>query len=480
MVTPEEYHRRSPRMSSSRQAKIRTYYQDTPETQVTSPTYSTSEAIQRSYPNGNSKMDIIRSDLNVKFGGADEGSKGVVPEPKVSSSSSNQGKMKCKRSTCFLWGVVICLVLVAVILTVVFLTVGKDVWGILDSSGDPDRADFVPVSPVAPTPPLASPVQAPSTNTGVPAPVAPIFQPVTPTRQPDEPVAPVPPTPAPTAPTLAPVVPTLAPTGTPTSSPTKTPTTSPTANPTASPTAAPTVDLRTELLDFLFTQNVFVSDQDRANPSSLAATWMAEEARVNGQESMLTSDPEKVVQRFALLTLDFGLQGAVPEQENDTNNDDATGTFLDPFAGSGRRRRRHHRRRTQEQSYVPGVSPILAQANMDECSWPDVTCIDNRVTELRLGSKALPGTIPSELGYLTNLKGLDISQNQLQGSIPESLYGILSLERLFLYQNQLSGSISPNIGNLWNLTHIHLSHNELTGSIPETMASDATIRPYCK
>ena len=39
----------------------------------------------------------------------------------------------------------------------------------------------------------------------------------------------------------------------------------------------------------------------------------------------------------------------------------------------------------------------------------------------------MTGTLPSELGLLTSLTALMLSQNQLQGSIPDTLYDLTDL-----------------------------------------------------
>ena len=45
----------------------------------------------------------------------------------------------------------------------------------------------------------------------------------------------------------------------------------------------------------------------------------------------------------------------------------------------------------------------------------------------------------------------------------------MNLSSLFLPGNQLTGSIPPDIGNLTNLTSLDLSDNQLTGEIPESI-----------
>ena len=60
---------------------------------------------------------------------------------------------------------------------------------------------------------------------------------------------------------------------------------------------------------------------------------------------------------------------------------------------------------------------------------------------------------------LSNLEGLDLSNNQLSGSIPSSLGNLSNLEGLDLSNNQLSGSIPSSLGNLSKLEEFHVSGN---------------------
>jgi len=215
-------------------------------------------------------------------------------------------------------------------------------------------------------------------------------------------------------------------------------TASSTASPTAAPpTLSPTFSLRTEVTSFLSANGVVIDDSNTA--SSQAVTALVEE-----NESLDTSDPEKFVQRFAMFALSFGVQGSVDQR------------FLQTTSPLG----------------LPGV---------DECSWSGVTCTNGTVTEIRSGSRGFSGSIPSEIGLLTALTYLDLSQNQIGGSIPEELYSLTDLEMLFLYKNQLSGSISSSAGNWWNLRDMHLSHNQLTGSIPSNLGpSSSQFRSFRK
>ena len=85
-------------------------------------------------------------------------------------------------------------------------------------------------------------------------------------------------------------------------------------------------------------------------------------------------------------------------------------------------------------------------------SWDGITMsgTPSRVTELDLSSESLTGSMPAELGSLTELTKLDLSANSLTGEIPREL------------------------GRLSNLTEARLSGNSLTGCIPIGLKEVAT------
>ena len=99
--------------------------------------------------------------------------------------------------------------------------------------------------------------------------------------------------------------------------------------------------------------------------------------------------------------------------------------------------------------------------------WHGVSTDSNgRVIRLALQDNNLTGTLPAELGGLSNLTELVLYNNHLTGEIPPELGGLSNLTALSLYANQLTGEIPPELGRMYNLTGLALNYNRLRGEIP--------------
>lgn len=91
----------------------------------------------------------------------------------------------------------------------------------------------------------------------------------------------------------------------------------------------------------------------------------------------------------------------------------------------------------------------------DPCdnSWYGIRCnkVNDTVTAVELGTNNLTGSIPGELGNLTQLKILDLRNNHLTGNIPVNFGSLTHLTVLDLSSNQLTGNIPAQLGNLTHL-----------------------------
>ncbi|GJY53380.1 kinase RLK-Pelle-LRR-XI-1 family protein [Tanacetum coccineum] len=87
------------------------------------------------------------------------------------------------------------------------------------------------------------------------------------------------------------------------------------------------------------------------------------------------------------------------------------------------------------------------------------------VTTILLGTNKLNGSIPQELSNLQNLEVLNLGDNDLGGQIPSSFGNLRALKFLNLGMNHISGPIPLNTTNLKYLEHIDLSKNHMTGVV---------------
>ena len=199
------------------------------------------------------------------------------------------------------------------------------------------------------------------------------------------------------------------------------------------------------LQDFLFEE--YAVDTTSTTSNMLAIEWLAQEATGEQQTQTVLQLNQKLVQRFALLSLDFALQNG--------NN------------------------------LLQGNKPLNARFGIDACQWNGIVCNndddDNNtmISEINWSYQQQEGVISKEIRLLSSsLVKLDLSNNNLQGTIPEEIYKLTNIQKLYLFKNNLTGTISSQIGNLDSITHFHLSHNNLIGNIPNELKSDNNgIRP---
>ena len=102
------------------------------------------------------------------------------------------------------------------------------------------------------------------------------------------------------------------------------------------------------------------------------------------------------------------------------------------------------------------------------CTWKGVTCdsSNSRVTHLHLNYKRLKGCITPEIGNLSFLVSLDLSENYFHGTVPKDIcrYNNLPrLEELQLSRNNLEGEIPVSLVECPQLEILDLSTNNFSG-----------------
>ncbi|KAI4329011.1 hypothetical protein L6164_021318 [Bauhinia variegata] len=147
--------------------------------------------------------------------------------------------------------------------------------------------------------------------------------------------------------------------------------------------------------------------------------------------------------------------------------------------------------------------PQLGWNGDDPCgqNWRGITCSGNRITEIKLPSIGLAGSLGYQLQTLQSLTILDLSNNNLGNDIPYqlppnvtqlnlannnfasgvpySLSDMTSLTNLNLSHNQLQGQLNVMFTKLSSLSILDLSFNSIAGDLPQSISSLSNIKTMC-
>lgn len=122
------------------------------------------------------------------------------------------------------------------------------------------------------------------------------------------------------------------------------------------------------------------------------------------------------------------------------------------------------------------IQQILINGNKISGSIPTEIGKLSNLRVLAIADNALTGTIPDTIGGLHNMTGLDVSGNNLSGEIPSLLVANLTqLSFLDLSQNELEGSIPESFENMRNIAILDLSYNKFSGMIPKQLVSLSSL-----
>ncbi|KAL3929375.1 MAG: hypothetical protein SGBAC_012240 [Bacillariaceae sp.] len=106
------------------------------------------------------------------------------------------------------------------------------------------------------------------------------------------------------------------------------------------------------------------------------------------------------------------------------------------------------------------------------------SCSDNLVSGMDLSTFNLVGTVPTEIGLLTDLVSLRTSDNPITGTIPSEIGSLSSLEHLSLSATFMAGSIPTEVARMTSLTYLSLHDTVLTGAIPALPTSIVYFYAY--
>ena len=162
-----------------------------------------------------------------------------------------------------------------------------------------------------------------------------------------------------------------------------------------------------ELLPDFSTQAI---EQDPTGPQAQAAQWLTLDNNFPRYADGI------LLQRFALATIFFATDG--PNWTNRTG-------WLDPT---------------------------------DDCNWFDSLapfgqdiCLNTRRTTLNLADNNLVGTLPPEIGILSDLEYLVLYQNRIGGQLPSEIGLLTALRTFIVFSNPWTGTIPRTVGLMTEL-----------------------------
>merc|ERR1711907_466162 len=95
-----------------------------------------------------------------------------------------------------------------------------------------------------------------------------------------------------------------------------------------------------------------------------------------------------------------------------------------------------------------------------------------------LDGNQITGTIPTEIGLMTDLASFSIANSTLSGTIPDEIGNLHQLRRLWLFNNKLTGSIPQALNKLELLEVVELRGNKFVGDMPQGVCSSVVNSDY--
>ena len=89
----------------------------------------------------------------------------------------------------------------------------------------------------------------------------------------------------------------------------------------------------------------------------------------------------------------------------------------------------------------------------------------NQLETFLVDQNMIGGTLPSELGLLTNVERLSLYENNIQGTIPTELGLLESVKDFWLGDNMLQGTLPAELGQLRRLEYFSIPNNEFAGTL---------------
>ncbi|KAJ0601751.1 putative protein kinase RLK-Pelle-LRR-XI-1 family [Helianthus annuus] len=122
-------------------------------------------------------------------------------------------------------------------------------------------------------------------------------------------------------------------------------------------------------------------------------------------------------------------------------------------------------------SSFPNLVSLLIENCGVEGSIPEQIGFLSDLNYLSLWGNRLSGNLPVSLTNLTHLENLDLSYNHFSGDLPHSFTNLIRLKTLYLDSNSFSGEFPALLTNLIHLESLSLSTNNFSGELPVSLTN---------
>jgi len=111
-------------------------------------------------------------------------------------------------------------------------------------------------------------------------------------------------------------------------------------------------------------------------------------------------------------------------------------------------------------------------SNESVSTWHGVTVAGNKVTKLDFYDNNLTGTLPPEIGDLTDLQYLSFFiGNSINGTLPPEVGNLTELRVLSFEYNNFTGEIPASYANLTKLRGFWFNNNQLSENVPDFLST---------
>lgn len=224
-------------------------------------------------------------------------------------------------------------------------------------------------------------------------------------------------------------------------------------------------------------------------PQYLALDWI-----LNEDSGAIKYSQERIIQRYALATIYFSMKGQQwifndgwlsekDECEWYTSNFQAVPICNEKGKFSSLQLSFNNLQGTipPEIGFLKDLDTIQLDGGpveFIEGSLPSELGLLSNIHRFSVRGNLLSGSLPSEVKYLTALRNLNMAYNNFIGNIPTQLGSLTSIQELFLEDNLFQGTVPTEIGNLADIIRFSAGNNFLNGALPTEIGLLQNLRTF--